>query len=89
LKRTVEAAGFRTVDESHLGFFMYPGFWLVKQRNKRFLSHEDAAQQQVVDRNIRETGSSRVLKEVIRMELILGKWISYPIGIRCVLTCIK
>jgi SAM-dependent methyltransferase len=89
LKLTFEAAGFRVVDDSHLGFFMYPGFWLVKQRNKRFLSQKDAEQQQVVDRNIRETGSSRVLRTVTRMELTLGKWMSYPFGIRCVLTCTK
>jgi SAM-dependent methyltransferase len=89
LKRLVEKAGFLTVDQSHLGFFMYPGFWVVKQRNKRFLTQEDAVQQQVVKQNIRETGGSRVLGAVMRSELTLGRWISYPFGIRCVLTCIK
>jgi len=89
LRRIFETAGFRPVDESHLGVFMYPGFWIVKQRNKRFLSHANAAQQQVVTQNIRETGASRILSAAMQLELTLGRRISYPFGIRCVLTCIK
>lgn len=90
LKRLVERAGFLTVNQSHLGFFLYPGFWAVKQRNKRLLSQQqNTEQQQVVARNISETGGSRVLGAIMRLELTLGRWISYPFGIRCVLTCIK
>lgn len=89
LKRLVEKAGFLTVDQSHLGCFLYPGFWAVKQRNKRFLSQQAAEQQQVVANNIRETGSSRLLGAVMKSEQTLGRWISYPFGIRCVLTCAK
>jgi ubiquinone/menaquinone biosynthesis C-methylase UbiE len=89
LKRLVEGAGFLTVDQSHLGCFMYPGFWAVKQRNKRFLSRQGAEPGHVVARNIHETGASRVLGAVMRWELTLGRWISYPFGIRCLLTCVK
>ena len=89
LRGLFQGAGFHIVDQSHLGFFMYPGFWAVKQRNKRFLSEAEAVQQQVVEQTIRETGGSRLLEAVMRFELRLGKRVSYPFGIRCVLTCCK
>jgi len=89
LRRLVECAGFHVVEQSHLGFFVYPGFWLVKQRNKRFLSEGEVVQQQVVARNMNSTEKSRLLDMIMRIELMLGRWVSYPIGIRCLLTCVK
>lgn len=85
----VKEANFQIVEQSHLGFFLYPGFWLVKQRNKRLLSQEKALQQRIVEQNIRDTGNSRLLNAIIRIELFLGRWISYPFGIRGLVTCIK
>ena len=32
LTHLVRYAGFRVLERSHLGFFLYPGFWLVKKR---------------------------------------------------------
>jgi len=89
LCRLVKSAGFQIVEQSHLGFFAYPGFWLVKQRNKRFLSQKKALQQRIVEQNIRDTGNSRLLNAIMRIELFLDRWISYPFGIRCLVTCIK
>lgn len=85
----VKNAGFQIIKRSHLGFFLYPGFWLVKQRNKRLLSQEKALQQRIVEENIRDTGNSRLLNAIMRIELFLGRWVSYPFGIRCLVTCIK
>jgi SAM-dependent methyltransferase len=82
-------AGFEVVENSHLGFFMYPAFCLVKQRNKRFLTKEKLLRQEVVAKNIRNTKNSRLLKLAIQLETGLGKWVSYPFGIRSLITCIK
>jgi ubiquinone/menaquinone biosynthesis C-methylase UbiE len=89
LRHLIRGAGFRVVDQSHIGFFMYPGFWAVKQRNKRFLSEASVVQQQVVEQSIRETGGSRLLESIMSFEMRLGKMVSYPFGIRQVLTCVK
>jgi len=89
LRSLVKNVGFQIAEQSHLGFLVYPGFWLVKQRNKRFLSQENALQQRIVEQNIRDTGSSRLLNAIMRIELGLGRWLSYPFGIRCLVTCIK
>ena len=85
----LKKAGFKIVKKSHLGFFLYPGFWAVKNRNRRLLSLDEEAIQQIVERNIRHTGDSRLLDILMEIESFLGRWISYPIGIRGVLTCIK
>lgn len=89
LRGIVKKANFEVVEQSHLGFFLYPAFWLVKQRNKRFLSQEPAAHRQVVQQNIHTTAGRRLPGFFMRVELILGRWISYPFGIRCLLSCGK
>ena len=89
LRSLVKNMGFQIAEQSHLGFFAYPGFWLVKRRNKRLLSREKALQRRIVEQNIRDTGNSRLLNATMRIELFLGRWVSYPFGIRCLVTCIK
>jgi SAM-dependent methyltransferase len=89
LRRLVEDAHLHVVEQSHLGCFLYPGFWLVKQRNKRFLTEEDIVHQRIVTQNISATKNSRLMDTVMRIELALGQYISYPFGIRCLLTCVK
>lgn len=89
LIKLTRSAGFQTLQRSHLAFFLYPGFWLVKQRNKRFLSQKDAVQEQVVAKNIRSTKNNRLFDTLMKTELTLGKRLSYPFGIRCLITCKK
>jgi SAM-dependent methyltransferase len=89
LRGLVKRANFQIIEQSHLGFLMYPGFWLVKQRNKRFLSEESAAHRRIVEKNIRDSGGSPLLKAIMQLELALGRWVSYPLGIRCLLTSSK
>jgi SAM-dependent methyltransferase len=89
LNQLASGAGFQIANQSHLGFFIYPGFWFAKQRNKRFLPQGEDVHQQVVARNIRETGGSRFLDVLMRIELLLGRWLFYPFGIRCLMTCLK
>jgi SAM-dependent methyltransferase len=82
-------AGFKIIDYSHLGFFVYPGFWFVKKRNRRFLSAPVEVQRARVDASMRQVGQSNVMRNIMRLELKLQDWVYYPVGIRCVVTCRK
>jgi ubiquinone/menaquinone biosynthesis C-methylase UbiE len=84
-----EEAGFELVKRSHLGFFVYPLFWLAKQRNKRFLTEEGLHEERLVETQIRKTSESSLLDLSLRLELSLGRWTSYPVGVRCLLTVRK
>jgi SAM-dependent methyltransferase len=89
LRNLVMQQGFKIQKKSHLGFLLYPGFWLTKQRNKRLLTESAVVQRQQVEKVIRQTGQSKFLHALMQSELYLGKWISYPFGIRCLLSCTK
>ena len=85
----LEETHFRILNQSHLGCLVYPGFWLVKRRNRRFLSERSAARIQRVTENIRYAKSSRLVHGIMCAELRLGAHLSYPFGIRCLVTCAK
>lgn len=89
LARTLRRAAFEIASASHLGALIYPPFYLVKKRNQRSLSRDAAAKRQIVAGNIGSTGRSLVLDAVIRAELVLGQWLRWPLGIRCVVTVRK
>jgi SAM-dependent methyltransferase len=83
-------AGFSVLRKSHLGFFLYPGFFLVKQlrRKKRAdIPEEEIAA--LVSENINRTGDNPLLYALMRFELMLGKIVSYSFGIRCLITVQK
>jgi len=86
---TLREAGFEVVEQSHLGFFLYPGFWWVKKSNRRHLAADLKTQRSVVARRIQSTGQSRLLHALMRFELWLGRWLRFPMGIRCLVTCRK
>ena len=89
LVRLMRRAGFRILRRSHLGFFLYFGFWVAKRRNRR-LSRAPAEQQHAaIDRNMRLLGHSPALHAVLTVERTLGRWIRYPLGIRCTVVCGK
>lgn len=87
LANMILQVGFEIIKSTHLGFFMYPGFALVKKSNQRRMQQMD--DQRIVFQNIKETGNNFILKSIISLELVLGKWISYPFGIRCLITVRK
>lgn len=89
LNKQVSDLDFKIVKKSHLGFFIYPGFWFVKQRNKRLSNETVENQKRIVEKNIRDTGSSKLMHQLMKIELLLGNWINYRKGIRCLLTCVK
>jgi SAM-dependent methyltransferase len=81
-----EKTGFRKVKASHLGFFVYPAFWAVKKKNRLFAKEQDAAA--VVAKDIKSS-ANWLLSALMNLELTLGEMMSFPFGIRCLLTCRK
>jgi SAM-dependent methyltransferase len=80
-------AGFEIIERSHLGFFLYPGFWVVKKRNQEFLRQGSAVQREIVRREIRRSRASRLMKGIMRFEARVRNWVYLPWGIRCLVTC--
>jgi SAM-dependent methyltransferase len=91
LTRLVEWQGFIIDRRSHLGFFLYPMFFLAKRRNQ-FLhqSGNKIDEQQFVAGMIKATRkTSPLMNVVMKCEAALRKHIYYPFGIRCLVTCRK
>jgi SAM-dependent methyltransferase len=90
LRRLLSDAGFSILLQSHLGFFLYPGFFLVKRlRRRRRADIPDEQIATLVSDNIKQTSDNPLFHALMRFELTLSRIITYPFGIRCVLTCIK
>jgi SAM-dependent methyltransferase len=89
LCRMLREAGFRIGDASHLGFFVYPAFSWAKRRNQRRECPERQTERKLMEKQVTVTAGSRLLDWAIRFELQLGRWVSYPCGIRCMVTAIK
>ena len=81
-----ERVGFEIVRATHLGFFVYPAFWIVKKRNRRrLMARENRRGAETVRTQIRSTRDSRIMEVLMKTEVLLFPIISFPIGIRCVL----
>ncbi len=80
----LEGAGLAVRARSHLGFFLYPAFAVVKRRNQRWLDAPEHEQRRVVEQSIGKSSDSLLLRWTTSLEESLGRWISYPAGIRCV-----
>ncbi|MGC1853836.1 MAG: class I SAM-dependent methyltransferase [Candidatus Aquirickettsiella sp.] len=89
LCKLITQQGFSVANRSHLGTFIYPAFFLAKLWNKRLLTKSDTEQRQLMEKKIRRTSKNKFLSALMEMELMLGKWLSYPFGIRCMVSCIK
>ncbi len=90
LRRLFSNEGFTVLKQSYLGFFIYPGFYLVKQLQKLKQSktkRDDIPA--IVSQNITSTSDNYLFKSLMKLELWLGSKLSYPFGIRCLLTCKK
>jgi SAM-dependent methyltransferase len=87
LLEKVARSGLKILEKSHLGFFLYPAFWAAKVRGRRYLSASDEVQKQVVSRSISTVRSQPLMHGVMEFEARLRHWLSYPTGIRCLVTC--
>jgi SAM-dependent methyltransferase len=86
LARRVTAAGFRIERRSHLGFFLYPGFYAAKKFGRTQDTPKPA-----LDASVEKSISwSRRLGAVASASLVLeGRlrtWAYLPFGIRCLIT---
>jgi len=85
VKELAAAAGFEILEATHLGVLVYPAFAYVKRRNRALLHLPPEEKKRIIASQIRSTGKSLPLDVALKIEAALGKWVSFPIGIRCVL----
>ena len=79
-------AGFAILKATHLGFFVYPLFKMVKRRNQKAgknLSFDE--KKTIVARQIGTTARTQLLSTVFKIERIFSRLVRYPFGIRAVL----
>lgn len=84
MARKGREAGFEVVGDHHIGSFLYPAFWAVKQRNRRKHPNPSETEMQgLVERDIARTTDSRLGAATTTLERkLLGKGLSLPFGIR-------
>jgi SAM-dependent methyltransferase len=84
-------AGFRIERRSHLGFLLYPVFYLSKRLNQlRYRAGSDIDEQALIRHMIAATRqTSRLLGFVMTCERALRRYMYLPFGIRCLVTCRK
>lgn len=87
LEERLIAAGFEIVSRSHLGFFVYPIFWLGKQKGRLLLNAPESEQREAVIRTMRIGRSSKLLRIAFSFEAVLRRFVFLPTGIRCLVTC--
>jgi hypothetical protein len=87
----LENAGFVVERRSHLGFFLFPLFWLTKRVNqRRYPAGTRVDEQALIARMIAATRkASGLMTTVMKIEQWLRSWLRYPVGIRCLVTCRK
>ena len=89
LRQLVTGAGLTMVEQSHLGFFVYPAFAAVKRMNRRWLDAPEAVQRAKVERAIKTSGQGPLLRWAMNIEEGLARFVRYPVGIRCVAVAVK
>ena len=75
---------------SHLGFFLFPFFWIVKKLGKKKMLKaysEERAKRKVI-LSIKSS-SNFIVKSLFGLERLIGEYIRFPVGIRVVVDCIK
>ncbi len=84
-------AGFDIDRRSHLGFFIYPLFYLSKRLNQlRYPTGAVIDERKIASNMIAATRKSGALPRlVMRLERALRPHISFPFGVRCLVTCRK
>ncbi len=83
LVQKAKSAGFNVIYKTHLGFFPFPVFWLIKKWS-RWNPPLKCEREKKVRQQIRNSKSSLILKTMVRVEIFLGQWITFPFGIRAI-----
>ena len=86
-RRLVEQAGFECLDRSHLGFWVYPAFWLTKKLNRLRPPRSAEKATARVETAMRTTRRGGGLGHALmRSEDWLRRIAYLPFGIRCLIT---
>ena len=81
LRQKLEAAGFSVQRMSHLGFLLFPAFAIVKLINKIGFLPKSTVQSRAM-----KTSNSKLLSIIMKIESRISKFLSYPYGIRVLVT---
>ena len=81
--------GLAILERSHLGCFLYPGFWITKKWDQRYMNSSPEVQQRIVAQNMQLTRHSPLMHSLMKAEARLRRYIYLPFGIRCLVTCRK
>src|SRR5207244_3716787 len=77
LRQLLSNSGFEIARFSHLGTFLYPAFYAVKQWNKWHVSRDEAVRRSVVARQITSTRANPILGPLLGLERWLGQYVSW------------
>jgi SAM-dependent methyltransferase len=83
LVRKITGAGLGVERRSHLGFFAYPAFWLLKKRNQAIEASAEDLQREAVLKTMRTGRSSPLAQFVFGVEDAIRPFVPMPFGIRC------
>jgi SAM-dependent methyltransferase len=78
-------AGFDALETSHIGFWLYPAFWLVKKWNRWHQPEKRKPIEKLVSAHISGSGSSFLMTLAMALETYCVErfHVSWPFGIRC------
>ena len=84
----LRGAGFHVERRSHLGFFLYPAFYLSKRLNQlRYPAAAPANEQEIASKLIAATRKSGPLPRLVMdLERKLRPYVYFPCGVRCLVT---
>jgi SAM-dependent methyltransferase len=83
LSHKVKLSGFIIKRKSYLGFFIFPIFIIIKLFNK-YLNKKNT-----VFKNNKNTANSLLLSLIMKLEVILSRFTTYPFGVRVLMTAKK
>jgi len=89
LRALAQQCGFEIRRASHLGFIPFIPFARTKKRNQKYLKSAADVQEKVVVQSIQSSRTQRLLKYALAVEVGLGRFVNYPVGIRCLITARK
>jgi SAM-dependent methyltransferase len=88
LREKALTAGFQIQSRTHLGAFVFPAFYAIKRRNRRWLTLPPEQKAEKVRTMMRSTRQSPLVALAMKLELGLHQILRYPVGIRCVV-CLR
>jgi len=78
-------AGFELLEKTHLGFAIFPPFFMVKLLDRVHEHYSRARLERRVEKQIRVSRQNPLVRWLLEIEYRLGARVRYPTGIRCVL----